>query len=528
MGGIKMETKSQKKRSIDLKSIDLQSIVTPIALFVVISALTALFPQGSESVIMNLRNFFTSRLGVLYLVAGLFFLLLAVFIGGSKFGNIKLGNLDKPRHGEWAWGTMIFTATLGADLLYYSMIEWAYYYNAHPMNMELESLASKQDWASTYSLFHWGPIAWAFYILPATAFAYMLYVKGTQRQKISEACRPILKGRTDGILGIIIDNIALIAQLAGVATTFSISAPLLTFAICELTGWQVTPLMNILVLLVLVILYGGAVLFGIKGISLVAKACTISFGALLICFMLMGDPIYIINTGVSAIGNLSQNLLKMATYTDPLMLSGGFSQDWTMFFWAFWIVWAVATPFFIGKISEGRTIRNMIFGGFGYGLAGTYLSFIVFGNFGLNLQTTGKADIVGMMEAGASESEAIISIINTTPIAPIILIILIISMTGFYVTTFDAVTMVVSGYSLKKLKTDEEPPKKVRIFWAVLFVLLPIALLFMEGPRLMLQSVAIIAAFPMGAVLLIIVLGFFKEVRKQMAEKKTYPVEKAE
>jgi hypothetical protein len=54
---IKMETKSQKKRSIDLQSIDLQTIVTPIALIVVISALTALFPQGSERVIMNLRNF---------------------------------------------------------------------------------------------------------------------------------------------------------------------------------------------------------------------------------------------------------------------------------------------------------------------------------------------------------------------------------------------------------------------------------------------------------------------------------------
>ena len=93
-------------------------------------------------------------------------------------------------------------------------------------------------------------------------------------------------------------------------------------------------------------------------------------------------------------------------------------------------------------------------------------------------------------------------------------------MVAFYSTTFDALTMVVSSYSYKRLKPEQEPDKRIRTFWAVVFIPLPIALIFSENSMNSLQSVSIIAAFPIGIIILIIVASFFKDASSYLRERK--------
>ena len=93
-------------------------------------------------------------------------------------------------------------------------------------------------------------------------------------------------------------------------------------------------------------------------------------------------------------------------------------------------------------------------------------------------------------------------------------------MIAFYATTFDALTMVVSSYSYKRLEVDQEPDKKVRVFWSILFILFPIALIFSEKSLNNLQTVSIIAAFPIGIIILLIVTSFFKDAKTYLMENK--------
>lgn len=92
-------------------------------------------------------------------------------------------------------------------------------------------------------------------------------------------------------------------------------------------------------------------------------------------------------------------------------------------------------------------------------------------------------------------------------------------MIAFYSTTFDSITMVVSSYSYKKLSVESEPDKRVRTFWAVMFILFPIALIFAENSMYSLQSVSIIAAFPIGFIVLLITASFFKDAGAYLKEK---------
>lgn len=260
-------------------------------------------------------------------------------------------------------------------------------------------MGSIQDWASTYPLFHWGPIPWSFYVVLAAAFGFMLHVRGCHKQKYSEACRPILGKHTDGLAGTLIDLMAVFALLAGTTTTFTLATPLMSQIVSELFGFSDTRLITIAILAVTCLVYTVSVVSGMKGIQKLAASCVYLFFALLAYVLLFGgEARYIIETGFSSIGNLVQNFIGLSTYTDPQRTTS-FPQTWTMFYWAYWMVWCVAAPFFIGTISRGRTIRQTILGGYVFGLGGTFVSFIILGNYSLGLQVFGKLDVMGLYAA---------------------------------------------------------------------------------------------------------------------------------
>lgn len=171
----------------------------------------------------------------------------------------------------------------------------------------------------------------------------------------------------------------------------------------------------------------------------------------------------------------------------------------------------MATPFFIGNISEGRTIRQTILGGYVFGTGSTVVSFIILGNYSLGLQVSGQADFVAMYEQTGDLYQIIISIINTMPGAPFVLLLLLLTMIAFYATSFDSIAFIGSCYSYHKLESGQMPHKLVELMWCILLILLPAALSFSESSMNNLQSVSIIVAFPIGIVMILIIVSFLKD-----------------
>lgn len=495
--------------------------ITTVIPFICIIALCILFftaPESSGHVLASIRYFLGDQLGCCYLLMGLGIFLCSLYIAFSRYGTIRLGADEVPQYSSFQWGSMMFTAGLAADILFYSLCEWILYAN----EPRISQLGEMQDWASAYPLFHWGPIPWSFYVVLAVAFGFMLHVRKRNKQKYSEACRPLLGNYVDKFPGKLIDLTAVFALLAGTATTFSLATPLLSAAISQVFGLEQNHMLTIFLLVVICITYTITVYFGMKGIAKLAASCSYLFFALLIyVFIGGGQPRYIIETGITALGNLAQNFISMSTWTDSLRTSS-FPQNWTIFYWAYWMVWCVATPFFIGTISRGRTIRQTVLGGYFYGLSGTFTSFIILGNHGLGLQVTEKLDLLSLYERTGDLYTVIMTIMETLPFAKAGLILLAVTMIAFYATSFDALTMVASTYSYRELPTGAEPHKNVRLFWSVLLMLLPIALIFSDSSMANLQSVSIIAAFPIGIIILLIVGSFFKDAKAYLEDKKQY------
>ncbi len=506
-----MSLKSVKKEAQMLRRIDPATTIIPFIVILLLCIMFVVNPELSTNALTAIRSFLGDTFGTYYLIIGLGVLVVSFWIAFSDIGKITLGRKDeKPQYGFWAWGAMVFTCGLAADILFYSLCEWISY----AQEPHVAELGSIQDWASTFPLFHWGPIPWSFYAVLAACFGFMLHVRGVKKQKYSEACRPILGDRTDQMLGRFIDVLAVIALIAGTATTFSVATPLLSAALTSLIGVESSKYVTIAILVITCLVYTVAVIKGIKGVSWLANICMYLFGALLIYVLIFGGEIrYIIETGFSAVGNMVQNFIGLSTWTDALRTSS-FPQNWTIFYWAYWMVWCVASPFFMGSISRGRTVKQVILGAYAFGVSSTLISFIILGNYGLGLQMKGRFDGIAFFEQCGDLYQTIVAIISTLPMHSVVLVILVVSMIAFYATSFDSITLVASQYSYKEFKEGEEAGNRMKLFWAVLLILLPIALIFSEGSMSNMQTVSIIAAFPIAMVIVLIIASFIKDAKR--------------
>ena len=428
----------------------------PLGIVIALCILFFFLPKQSNAVLSQIRFFFGDTFGTYYLVIGLGIFILSLYIAGSRYGNIVLGEPDeKPKYSFFAWGSMMFTCGLAADILFYSFSEWVLY----ATDPHIKEMGSIQDWAGVYPLFHWSFI--------------------------------------------------------------SVATPLMATIIGEFFHITVSrTVINIIILLITCAVYTYSLLHGFKGISKLANICIYMFFGL-IAFVLLfgGETRYIIETGFSSLGRMMQNFIDLSTFTDPLRTSN-FPQNWTIYYWAYWMVWCVAAPFFIGSISRGRTVRQTILGGYVFGVGSTLTSFIVLGNYSMGMQVTEKADFIKQYLDNGDLYGMIVSIIKTLPCAPVIMVIVLLTMIAFYATSFDSIALTASCYSYHTLEDGEQPNKGIQLMWCILLILLPIALLFAESSMSNLQSVSIVAAFPIGAVIVMIALSFLKDAKKYLQEMK--------
>lgn len=505
--------------------VDWLVTIIPVAIITLLSVLFMTMPEQSNFALGEVRFFFGDKMGFFYIIFGVVFIFVAVYLAASKIGSIRLGKQDeKPKYSFFSWGSMMFTCGLAADILFYSMSEWVMYASESHLAELSKTGASQteiiQEWAGVFPLFHWSFIPWAFYLVLAVAFGFMLHVRKRNRQKFSEACRPLLRKQTDKAPGRIIDLFAAFALLAGTATTFTIATPLMASIVKSLFHITIeTKYITLIILILTFTVYTFTLLKGFKGINILAKICIIGFfGTLLLIFFVSGNGIYILETGIQSLGKMFQNFIGLSTYTDPLRTSN-FPQNWTMYYWAYWMVWCVAAPFFIGNISKGRTIREVIIGGFAFGVGSTLVSFIILGGYGMGLQTSGQADFVKQyIDSGYDAYGVIIAIIGHLPAPQLWLVLILLTMILFYATSFDSIAYTASCYSYKKLEGDEKPNKGIQLLWCVLLILLPIALVFAESSINSLQTISIVSAFPLGIIMILILISFFIDSKKRLKE----------
>ncbi|MBY5945195.1 BCCT family transporter [Photobacterium rosenbergii] len=491
------------------------SVVVPLLLFPA---------QGAEWIAVA-KTFMTDKLGFLYLALGVGAFFFMIYIVFSDIGQIKLGDPDEqPEFTTASWAAMLFCGGIGASILYWGTIEWAYYYQAPPFQLEPGSEEAVR-WAATYGLFHWGPIAWSIYLVPALPIAYFFYVRKQPVLKVSAALMPVIgEARSYGWLGKVIDVLFIFGLLGGGATTLGLAAPLITEGANYLFGVPKDTVTQVIVLMICTAIFAYSAYAGMeKGIKFLSN---INFwGALgLLAFILVTGPtIFMLETGLDSLGRMLSNFFVMATWAEPFGGYGSFEnthfpQDWTIFYWAWWLVFAPSMGLFVARISRGRTIKQMVTGSIFFGSMGCFLFFMILGNYGLSLQLSGTLDVVGILNSEGA-TKAIFSILEQLPFSTLVIAAFTLLCLIFTATTFDSISYILA--SVVQNNVTEDPMRWNRLFWAFALSFMPSVLLFMGGLST-LQTAAIVGGLPLLVIAVMLMMSAVKAATLDLTHQEGY------
>ncbi|MEK4841897.1 MULTISPECIES: BCCT family transporter [Staphylococcus] len=473
------------------------------------------FPKASQDIITHLNEVVSSTLGSVYLLIGLATLIFVLYIAFGKYGNVTLGKAtDKPEFNNFSWAAMLFCAGIASDILYWGVIEWAFYYQDPPHGGK-GMTDSALNYATMYGMFHWGPIAWATFVLPALAIGYLVFIKKKPVYKISQTMRPILRGQTDGIIGKIVDILFIFGLLGGAATSLALGVPMISAGIEKLTGIGDSMLMRSIILFTITAVFAYSSYSGLKkGIKVLSDANVILSFVLLGFVFIVGPTVFIMETSITGMGNMIKNFFQMATWIEPFGGIGGrketnFPQQWTIFYWSWWIVYAPFIGLFIARISKGRTLKEIVLGTIIYGTLGCALFFGIFGNYAVYLQITGSFDVIHFLNTHGTEA-TIIEVMHQLPFPNLIIVLFLLSAFLFLATTFDSGSYILAAASQKKV--IGEPLKANRLYWAFALCLLPFGLMLVGGERALevLKTASLLASVPLLAIFVMMMISFLR------------------
>lgn len=475
------------------------------------------FPDAGNAVINQMFAFATGKFGWLYLLFGLMTVVFLLWMAFGRYGNIRLGRKsDTPEFSYFSWVAMIFCGGIGIAIVNWAWVEPIYYFNGPPLNVAAHSREAA-EWALTYGQFHWGLTPWAFYCLPALPIAYSMYVRRQPGVRLSVAARGALGDKSNGWLGLTLDTVVVFGIVGGVGTSLGLAVPLVSTLAGDIFGIQQSFVFDMCVLALWTLMFGMSVWFGLsKGIKILSDINVYLAFALLLFAAAVGPTLVLINGWANSLGLMLNNFIHMSLWTDPVA-KGTFPQDWTVFYWAWWIAYAPMMGLFVARISRGRTIKELILAELVWGSLGCWVFFAVWGGYSLDLQLSGALDVNAILSAQGIPA-AVLAILKTMPFSSLVIGAFVLLCFVFLATTLDSAAYVLASVTSNELSGYEEPQRWLRVVWALLLAVIGIGLLKVGGLKAV-QTSTIVVALPLIPVLGVLAWSLLRMIRADLGRE---------
>lgn len=487
-----------------------------IAVFVLTAPL-AMFPDQSKSMLNGILSAITGHFSWLYLLTGIGSFFFMLWLAFGRFGNIKLGRKeDQPEFSKFSWMTMLFCAGIGISIVNWAFVEPLYFLGGPPLGVAANS-PEAAEWAAMYPMFHWGVVPWALYLLPAIPIAYVLYVRQEHFVRLSHACKGVIGDSADGVIGKIIDVVVIFSIMGGVGTSLGLSVPLVSALFSAIFGIEESFGLNMLILALWTGLFGWSVYKGLgAGIKILSDINAGLAVALLLFVLIVGPTVFILNLWSNSFGLFLDNFFRINFWTDPIS-DGGFPKSWTVFYWAWWVAYAPMMGLFVARISRGRTIRELVLNGVGWGSLGCWAFFAIWGGYAIHLDVN-KILAANEILSNSGIPATVVAILQTMPMSSIILPVFTLLCFVFLATTLDSSAYMVASICSKDLTGYQEPSRWSRLVWAFAIAFVGVGLLSVGGLKAV-QLSTIIVALPMIPVLIIMTISFLKWVNEDFGSK---------
>jgi len=468
-----------------------------------------IWSKSSYEVLLFLKVSIENAFGSIYQVLTFVVLIFVLWLAFSKHGRIRLGK-DGYHFNTFSWASMLFCAGVATGILYWGTIEWAYYYESPPFGITPRSELAI-EYAATYGMFHWGVAGWAFYCLPAIALSYMYYIKKVPLLRISNSCRGLLGKHADGPPGQLIDILFMVGLLGSTGTSMGLGTPMISAGVETIFGLSDSFSLKVLVILFCASIFSFSVYLGLnRGIKRLSNFNTTAAFIFLAFIFLSGPTIFILKMSLNSFGLMIQNFVRMMTWTDPLTDSR-FVEDWSIFYWSWWVAVGPFNGIFITKISGGRSIRQVILGTIFFGSIGCAIFYNILGNYALHLELTGQFLTTQLIHLGKA-AHAIPGVIGSLPGGHLTIFFFTLMSVVFMATTFDSTSYALASCATEKLEAHQEPERWHRLFWAFTLLILPLSLIYIGGLE-SLKLAVLISALPLIVIYVMMGVSLFYSLK---------------
>lgn len=491
------------------------AVFWPALIFVAgVSLVAIVFPTATEEVLNSVQSAVVRGAAWFYTIAIAGFIAFALWMGVSRFGNIKLGYEDEsPEFGLLSWFSMLFAAGMGIGLVFYGVAEPLTFATSEPKPGTEGSAAELAQTGMAQTFVHWGLHAWAVYAVIGLALAYAIHRRG-RPVSIRWALEPLLGDKVKGWAGDVIDVLAVIGTVFGVATSLGLGVQQIATG---LTAIGVLPEASDLALVVLIVVVTLLAMLSVisglaRGLRWLSNINLSMAGLLLVSVLLLGPTLFLLRDFIESLGVYLTNVLGMTF--DAAAYTGESGQDWqgswTIFYWGWWISWAPFVGVFIARISRGRTIREFIAGVLFVPTIVGFFWFAVLGGTAIYRQLFGAGDLWTQGQGVVAE-EALFDVLAGLPLGGVLSALAIVMVAIFFVTSADSASLVLD---MLASGGHPNPPTWSRTLWASLLGLVAIGLLLAGGLEA-LQAGAITTALPFSVVLILMCVATYRALHKE-------------
>ena len=481
---------------------------TSAVFILLLTIIASIWPKEIEVFFKGIQGWLIANTGWIYVLAVGTFLFLSLWMMVSRLGDIKLGpDHSQPEFTDISWYAMLFSAGMGIGLMFWGVAEPVMHFSSPPLGEGGTVEAAKEALKITF--FHWGLHAWAIYALFAVILAYFAYRKDLPLLPRS-ALYPVIGEKIHGVVGDVVDIVAIIGTMFGVAASLGLGVTQVNAGLNYLFDIPQSTLVQVVLIAIITSFATISVVLGLDGGIKKLSNINVALAALMMLIILVvGDTVGILqafveNTG-AYLSDIVHKTFNLYAYDKKKDWIGG----WTLLYWAWWIAWAPFVGMFIARISKGRSIRQFMMGVLFVPTGFTFLWMTIFGNSALDLILNKNA--TALKEAvNSNVSVAVFKFFEYFPMTTLLSVLAVILVVTFFVSSSDSGSLVIDTLASGG---EEEPPVWQRIFWAVTEGVVA-AILLLAGGLDALQTMTIVSAFPIIILLTLGSYSLFKSLRE--------------
>ncbi|MEL7037092.1 MAG: BCCT family transporter [Cyanobacteria bacterium J06592_8] len=518
--------------NIRFRGFDMHPVVASASagLIILFIALTLIFQEQANTVFNTIQNFIANSTGWFLILAANVYLGFVVFLALSKFGKIRIGGpTAKPEFSTFAWFAMLMSAGMGIGLMFWSVAEPVFHVQSPPPffgNVQASGIEASRS-AMGMTFFHWGLHAWGIYALVGLSLAFFTFNRGLPLT-IRSVFYPILGERIYGWPGNLIDILAVLATLFGLATSLGFGAQQVSAGLNFLVGLPDSTWFQVILIAIITGFATMSVVSGLdSGVKFLSEVNIYIAAVFMLFVLLVGPTLFIVNSMVENLGYYLSILPSLSFWTETFdsqnclvqLWSGNntegcapWQNSWTVFYWGWWISWSPFVGTFIARVSKGRTVREFVIGVL---LIPSVLSFVwlsVFGGSALSLILQDSGNLAQAVNENVAT--ALFVMLQQFPLTAISSLVGVLLVVTFFVTSSDSGSLVVD-HLVSGGKLDSPVPQ--RVFWAVTEGVVA-AVLLIGGGLQALQTASITTGLPFAIVLIVMCFSLYQGLAEDIIE----------